>query len=307
MNKRDGTSGQEIDSVAVDGESPLKSIMVATDLSARSDRALERAVILAKQHTASLTVLHVVASDRALAARERTMSAAKADIETAIGRAGGGTDLNVAIEVIAGKGHKDILATADRVQSDLIITGVHRNESGRRPITGTTMERVVRGAAFPVLVVAGRAAGPYARIMIGADFSDCSREAIRSGLAIAPDVETHILHAFNVPFPALQPDAATRRTVEKEHEQKMADMLEEGMVAETHNALKNLKLKKRLHTIFRHGDARLVLRKEVDRVAPDLLVLGTHGRAGIAHAIIGSVAEDFLNAPPCDVLVVKAC
>lgn len=291
----------------VDSGRPLKSIMVATDLSARSDRALERAVILAKHHAAQLTVLHVVGPERASTERESAVASAKTDIGTALGRAGVAEgDRNVVIDVIAGKGHKDILSSADRCQADLIVTGVHRNESGRRPITGTTMERVIRGGAHPVLVVAKRVDGPYGRVVIGADFSDCSREAIRIGLALAPGAETHILHAFNVPFPGLQPDAGTRRAVEKEHEQKMAAMIEEELAAEAGPALKDLKARKLLHAVFRHGDARLVLRKEVTRLDPQLLVLGTHGRAGLAHAIIGSVAEDFLNAPPCDVLVVKA-
>ena len=61
-----------------------------------------------------------------------------------------------------------------------------------------------------------------------------------------------------------------------------------------------------IRKVICHGDPRSVLRTEVDRLTPDLLVLGTHGRVGISHALLGSVAEDFLNKPPCDVLAVKA-
>ncbi|NNL85626.1 MAG: universal stress protein [Myxococcales bacterium] len=37
----------------------------------------------------------------------------------------------------------------------------------------------------------------------------------------------------------------------------------------------------------------------------DLLVMGTHGRTGLAHAFIGSVAERTLRSSPCPVLTVK--
>ncbi len=41
------------------------------------------------------------------------------------------------------------------------------------------------------------------------------------------------------------------------------------------------------------------------RPRPDLLVVGTHGRSGLAHAIMGSVAERLVRTAPCPVLVVK--
>jgi nucleotide-binding universal stress UspA family protein len=38
----------------------------------------------------------------------------------------------------------------------------------------------------------------------------------------------------------------------------------------------------------------------------DLIVLGTHGRTGIRHALLGSVAERVLRLAPCPVLVARA-
>ena len=58
--------------------------------------------------------------------------------------------------------------------------------------------------------------------------------------------------------------------------------------------------------IVKQGEAVAVLRDEVSNLRPDLLVFGTHGRVGLSHMLIGSVAEAILNQPPCDFLVVKA-
>ncbi len=38
---------------------------------------------------------------------------------------------------------------------------------------------------------------------------------------------------------------------------------------------------------------------------PDLIVMGTHGRTGLAHALIGSVAERVVRLAPCPVLTVR--
>ena len=62
----------------------------------------------------------------------------------------------------------------------------------------------------------------------------------------------------------------------------------------------------KLHRVMQEGSAQEVLHRQISRLEPDLLVIGTHGRTGVAHAFLGSVAEDLLRAPPCDVLAVKA-
>jgi nucleotide-binding universal stress UspA family protein len=38
----------------------------------------------------------------------------------------------------------------------------------------------------------------------------------------------------------------------------------------------------------------------------DLIIMGTHGRSGIAHALMGSVAEEVVRMAPCPVLLVRA-
>ena len=37
----------------------------------------------------------------------------------------------------------------------------------------------------------------------------------------------------------------------------------------------------------------------------DLVVVGTHGRTGVAHAVLGSVAERVVRTAPCPVLTVR--
>lgn len=48
------------------------------------------------------------------------------------------------------------------------------------------------------------------------------------------------------------------------------------------------------------------VRERARETAPDLIVLGTHGRTGLRRALLGSVAEELVREAPCPVVIVKA-
>jgi nucleotide-binding universal stress UspA family protein len=50
--------------------------------------------------------------------------------------------------------------------------------------------------------------------------------------------------------------------------------------------------------------AAAIVKAAADR-AVDLIVLGTHGRQGVAHLMLGSVAEHVVRTAPCPVLTVR--
>jgi nucleotide-binding universal stress UspA family protein len=54
------------------------------------------------------------------------------------------------------------------------------------------------------------------------------------------------------------------------------------------------------------GTPFLEIRAAAERYRADLIVMGTHGRTGLAHAVLGSVAERVVQHAPCPVLTVKA-
>ena len=52
---------------------------------------------------------------------------------------------------------------------------------------------------------------------------------------------------------------------------------------------------KKIHQVIRQGNVNDVLRAAIDEYKPGLLAIGTHGRSGIANALIGSVTEKLLK------------
>lgn len=280
----------------------LRTILVATDLSARSDRALRRALQLAEQHGANVVVSHVFDEDLPGDVKDGIKTAAIQTIETALSNVANSKNIDVSVNVSSGSGHHEILSQADTCDADVIVVGTHRNQTPRFSITGTTMERVIRGGATPTLVVANPVHGPYEKVMAAVDFSAYSRFAIRNAVMLAGGNLVDAVHAYHVPFAGFLGSAANRQMVREEHERDMAAMIEDEMRTLLDASVSDVKM----NQVLRHGEVHGVLRQAVKELKTDLMVMGTHSRVGLAQAVLGSVAEAFLNDPPCDVLVVKA-
>ncbi|MEO8733664.1 MAG: universal stress protein [Flavobacteriales bacterium] len=58
------------------------------------------------------------------------------------------------------------------------------------------------------------------------------------------------------------------------------------------------------HALLIHGPTAETIIKEADRLQADLVVMGTHGRRGLAKAFMGSVSDEVLRANRFKVLVI---
>lgn len=308
LNPSASGSAQDTSSTATEGTRvpKIKSILAATDLSARSDRALARAINLASQLEANLTVVHVIDNDLPARIHKQLLSTAQTEIDDCLTRLNVPKGLEVNTHVLSGTSEQDILGTADAAQADVIVMGLHRNESGARPLTGTTLERVIRTGNRPVLVVKDPVEAPYASTLVATDFSIHARLGLRFADALAPTSSLHLIHAFHVPFIGLHPGESIRDDVKAAHEAELKQFADEEMAHLVYGTLSSNSARPAPAMKAVAGDVRGVIHGEIERLNPDLLVLGTHSRTGIAHMVLGSVAVDFLNRPPCDVLAVKA-
>lgn len=281
----------------------MKKILMATDLSARSDRALDRAIGLVRDFDAELTIVHVVDEDLPALLADAQQKAAQQAIQEHVDALRAANGPSISIEVVFGRAYSDILETAEIVDAEMIVLGVHRENAFKDMFRGTTAERVIRASNVPVLLVKNRAGGPYQRIMVAVDFSVYSRRAVQFAISFVPSAEFYLVHAYGVPFQGFLYGRPTRREVSEQQRLEFEQMIEAEMAAFL--ASQEAKAPK-FERIIQEGEVRGVIHREVCRLKPDLLVIGTHGRTGVAHAFVGSVAEDMLREPPCDVMAVKA-
>lgn len=273
---------------------------MATDLSARSDRALQRAMALAQQLGARLEVIHIVSDSAPISIAEQYEASARAIIEQLLASLPSAADVKPEISIVRGHDHDEILRHSQEAGAELIVLGITRH-TAYELFRGTTAERIIRIGNLPVLLVKDPVAQAYERVLVATDNSPASRRALECAAAIAPNAEFHLLHTVHVPFKGLL-DSESQAQLRQDQEQKFKEALEKDIRA---HAQKLGKGGLRITFHVEEGDVLAVVRNQAAELKPDLLAIGSHGRSGLRHAIIGTVAGNLLSDPPVDVLVTK--
>lgn len=284
----------------------MKRVLVATDLSDRSRVAVGRAVQLSSALQAELLVLHVIDRELPASKIEQEQPLARELVERQVREAQGAEASEASrteICVRVGRPWFDILQVADEQEADLLVLGGHRDRGFRDLFSGTTIERVIRRGFRPLLMAIGEPAEPYREIMAGLDFSIASRRALEFTHVLLPGCSICGVHAYSIPFKGLMrsdaPVRESREVIVRPFEKMIHEELD-AFLAEIDTPAAPVK------RVLREGAPEEVLRGEAAKQRADLLVMGTHGRTGVARALLGSVTLGFLADPPCDVLVVKA-
>lgn len=274
----------------------MKTVLLATDLSPRADRAAQRAMSIARAHAARLVAVHVVDEDLPADTRERISQDAKRQIENTLNRSSSPPVPGTEIRIVEGHDFRDIIRQADDCDADIIVTGIHRDYGPRRSASDTTMGKVARHCGRAVLVVSQPVDKPYEKAIVGVDLSPASRLAIRKARELLPEGKLVFVHSFEVPFGGFLDSKNNREQEEQAHTEKLREFLDVEL-SRTDGSAKGGN-----EQIIKYGNPNEVLREEVKRLQPGLLVVGIHGRGSVSRAIFGSLAESLLSNPPCDVL-----
>lgn len=265
-----------------------RRIVVATDLSARCDRPLERAMLLGKQLGAALLILHVLEPQRRLATddeqRLRTL------LQDEFGLAGE----NAEICFDYGSVPFIVAKVAKERGCSLIVTGVARYNNPGDFVLGTAVDYLVRQSSVPVLVVKRRARRPYDRLVVGTDFSPASVRAISAAASLFPDARVRLVHAYEAAFRAFLDHDSTAPLIREEAEREM-----KRVAAELPEALLS-----KVEMVVEEGCTATVLAANVNELGDDLLVLGTWHRRRHAHFMGSEDAWALPAKEPCDVLIV---
>ena len=281
-------------------------ILVASDLTARSDRALARGFLLARQLDADLRVLHVVDAGLPEDLKAHSVEWAKESLSSTIEKMASATGKRASLDVVTGDPGPYVVRAADLRTADLLLLGVHSG-LGAMPKTfdETTAGKILKSSLTAALLVRSEAIEPYRNIVVGVDFSMFSKVAIRQAVQIASTARIYLVHAFQVPFKGRLGTKALINEMAYEQRLEFDEFLKDEMSSLERHAGDLGVLPANLEIVVEEGQPEQVLRAVHDRVHGDLLVIATHGRGAISRAIWGSVAADLLSDPPCDVLVIK--
>jgi nucleotide-binding universal stress UspA family protein len=136
---------------------PIKTILLATDLTAASREATDRAVDLASRLQARLLIVNVLEKRRLSGGGSHDrVDQARSERETLLVKVvRGAREAGVTAEFLVWEGDPgdSITAAAEAERADLVVVGTRGRSSAERMLLGSVSDHVVRNATCPVLVV----------------------------------------------------------------------------------------------------------------------------------------------------------
>ena len=297
----------------------FKNILLVLDPESQETAAFDKAVSLAKQNDARLTLFSVVYKHPDLhrypdsvgetlltpfvSERRQWLRGFRPILQE--------QGIDGEVVVVAGISFLEIIHKVLREQHDLVITTAEEKKGIRARVFGATSMHLMRKCPCPVWVVKRAQTRPYARILAAVDPSACDpkRDSLNSQiLQLASSMarkeagELHIIHVWHLfgerfvrSGGMTEKDVQEAKAQEKlQHKQRFDTLLSRVDVTD---------LKPHLHLIEGDPDERIP--ELVVEQGIDLLVMGTLCRTGIAGFLIGNTAEEVLNQVDCSVLTIK--
>jgi len=293
-------------------QSKLTRVLAATDFSPTADVAVDRAIDVARQHGAALRLVHVLTLPAPLPdyvpassdfGQELHEIALKKLSETAERAERQGVEVD--LEVPIGVPSQIIIRGAEEHGAGLVVIGTRGLTGLAHLLLGSTAERVVQRAPCPVLSIHPEDTGerPIRTILVPTDFSPHAEEAARVAEALlcagGEASKLILLNAFHLPieYTAYGPIPTSVHYME-----------DAGADAQERLDLAADKLRREgleVETVAREGYAPEVIVDAAKQHKADLIAMGTHGRTGIAHLLLGSTAERVVQHAGCPVMTVR--
>ncbi len=294
-------------------------ILFATDGSQGSATAEAYACVLAQSWGASLTVMSVLEFPPGMnpdypVNRLYLGELLKETTEKLVDLKARLVALGISVQscIATGIPSEEVLAVARTKDTDLIVVGTRGKTGLEHVLLGSTAERIIRMAPCPVLTVPmdkqrtdGRSSTEKPsttpkRMLVPVDFSDCSLDALEYGALIAQRSNAslkllHVLEPVSYGLDFTLPHMAERESSKTAVTKRLSDLVS----ALTFGGLAS-------DFLMSGGLPADSILDAARAQSVDVIVMGTHGRRGLSHALFGSVAESVLRRSSCPVLTVRS-
>lgn len=286
-------------------------ILAATDLSAPSRHAVDRAYRLAAENHSQLTLVHAIApglfdelqamlagdapsiAEAVSAGARRQLAALNGDPQRTHG-------VVASCEVLSGAPVSALASHADEIAADLLVLGARGEGFLRQLMLGSTASRLLRKTRHPMLVVKQPPHETYRRVLVAIDFSPAALAALRLVRRLAPTATLVLLHAVELPFEGKMQYASVdeaiiqryRHQAQQEALRRLRQLAAAEQLPEPETRLLALP----------GNAARLIVEAEQEEDC-DLIVVGKHGVNMIEELLLGSTTKHVLGEAQGDVLV----
>jgi nucleotide-binding universal stress UspA family protein len=140
----------------------------------------------------------------------------------------------------------------------------------------------------------------FKHILVPVDFGEPSQRALREAIALAQRFGSQltIVHVYEIP--AYVYTGAPYVTTD------LFGPIEDAAREQLKKTLTEVQAKvPGAKSILRRGAPSNEILAAIEEERPDIVVIGTHGRKGVSHALLGSVAEKIVRLSPAPVLTVR--
>jgi len=303
----------------------FKNILLVCNFKTKQNMAVERAVSLAQQNEARLTVIAIVKDIPADMGMAITAITPKEVFQLVIDDQQKRVDALVAdmrkqgVEaesmVITGTPFLEVIRQVLRGKHDLVILAAEGKGGIKKRLFGSTSMHLMRKCPCPVWVVKPEKRTKYKKIMAAVDVTSDSPDVERnslnplilqlaSSLARMDNSKLHVVQVWSVygeGYMKMRGNISDKsiRDLRKRNKRQSAFRLDsllagidlKGIISHRH--------------LPRNKDVAKAIVKQAKNKAIDLLVMGTVCRTGLAGFIIGNTAEKVLSEVNCSVLTVK--
>ncbi len=282
----------------------FSTMLVATDDSAEAKAAAGVAVALAERLGARIVFANVIDTQVIVDLEELAKQEAETLLAAAQQRASE-SGVVATTEILVGRLAPSVVSFARECGADLIVMGT-RVRHGLERLLGSGTDGVLRSATIPVLVVPEACAeNPvFAHLMVGVDDSEASDAAIELAIRYAHETQADLTFCTIVDPEAIVERAGTYgfdpAPLVDDARQRAERILTAAIAKVRHEHVRVH------HLIFESRNATEGLLDAARQAGSDVIVLGTHGRRGLRHMLLGSVAEGVAGESDRPVLITHA-
>lgn len=287
----------------------LRNILFATDFSESAELGQAAAFELADRFSSKLHVFHALEVPLPIF-EPYTVAVPEAFISEA--RKGATEKLGAIVDAARVRGIEgtsalgavpapfDISEQARKVDADLVVIGSEGHTGIKHFLLGSVAEGTVKGAPCSVLAVRGSLAPPITTLVVGIDFFPEAQSALDAACELADQLgaNLHLVHAAKTTPPLIGREeiavpTAFYDSVMREAERRISE------------AAAACRIKGTVSTEVSTAPAQVALSEVAERLDAELIIIGSHGRTGIKHLLLGSVAERTVRHAPCSVLTFR--
>lgn len=275
----------------------MKNILVPTNFSENCNKAAELGIKMAKLYSAEIHFYHFISTPVNWVKLDKQKEMLYPDTVTEIGSAKAdlrelekraeqeGLECRSFLEYNGGI--SDILGHSGHFHHDFIITGSSGTRGGVREILGSNVEKIIRKANVPVIVVKeGDVTFPFRNILFVSNFLEDVSEEFKHIISIAEicDARIHLL---------------------KINKKSDFNSIEEGLNP-IKNFLKNFPdLENFSMNVYNESGVEKGINNFLENKDADLIAMCTHGRTGFLSLFSSSIAEQVTNHSELPVMTIK--